>query len=103
MVPPLENGHPDGGTDLSGAGPRQGRLMPQKVRIALDAMGGDYGAPVVVAGADISLERHPETEFVMVGNRAVLEGLLAARPALRAVSRVVHTDVAVKMDDKPSQ
>src|SRR5215467_800840 len=77
--------------------------MPQNVRIALDAMGGDHGAAVVVAGAGISLERHPETEFVMIGSRTALEPLLADRPALRAVSRIVHTDVAVKMDDKPSQ
>jgi glycerol-3-phosphate acyltransferase PlsX len=77
--------------------------MPQKVRIALDAMGGDHGAPVVVAGADISLERHPDTEFVIIGNQAVLEPLLVNRPALRAASRIVHTDVAVRMDDKPSQ
>src|SRR5712692_6782213 len=77
--------------------------MPQNVRIALDAMGGDHGAAVVVAGAGISLERHPDTEFVMIGSRAALEPLLADRPALRAVSRIVHTDVAVKMDDKPSQ
>src|SRR6266478_2531231 len=77
--------------------------MPQNVRIALDAMGGDHGAAVVVAGADISLERHPDTEFVMIGSRAALEPLLSDRPVLRAVSRIVHTDVAVKMDDKPSQ
>jgi phosphate acyltransferase len=77
--------------------------MPQNVRIALDAMGGDHGAAVVVAGADISLERHPDTEFVMIGCRAALESLLADRLALRAVSRIVHTEVAVKMDDKPSQ
>src|SRR5712692_393010 len=77
--------------------------MPQNVRIALDAMGGDHGAAVVVAGANISLERHPDTEFVMIGSRAALEPLLSERPALRAVSRIVHTDVAVKMDDKPSQ
>jgi phosphate acyltransferase len=77
--------------------------MPQNVRIALDAMGGDHGASVVVAGAAISLERHPGTEFVMVGSQPALEPLLAERPALRAVTRVVHTDVAVRMDDKPSQ
>ncbi len=77
--------------------------MPQNVRIALDAMGGDHGAPVVVAGAAISLERHPDTEFVMVGSRLVLEPLLVERPELQAVTRIVHTDVAVQMDDKPSQ
>src|SRR6202163_913668 len=77
--------------------------MPEKVRIALDAMGGDYGAPVVVAGAAISLERHPDTEFVMVGDRAAIEALIVGRPALRAASRIVHTDIAVKMNEKPSQ
>ena len=77
--------------------------MPQKVRIALDAMGGDHGAPVAVAGAAISLERHPDTEFILVGDRTVIEPLLAPHAALRAACRVVHTDVSVKMNEKPSQ
>src|SRR5271155_5134742 len=77
--------------------------MPQKVRIALDAMGGDHGAPIAVAGAAISLERHPDTEFVLVGDRTVVEPLLAPHPALSAASRIVHTDISVKMNEKPSQ
>jgi phosphate acyltransferase len=77
--------------------------MPQKVRIALDAMGGDHGPSVVIPGADQSLTRHPDTEFILVGDRAKIEPLLDSYPRLKAVSRVVHTDVAIKMDDKPSQ
>ncbi|HET7887267.1 MAG TPA: phosphate acyltransferase PlsX [Bradyrhizobium sp.] len=77
--------------------------MPQKVRIALDAMGGDVGASVVIPGAAISLTRHPDTEFVLFGNRGVIEAQLAKFPALKAVSSIVHTDVAVSMHDKPSQ
>jgi phosphate acyltransferase len=77
--------------------------MPQKVRIALDAMGGDHGAAVVVPGAELSLGRHPEIEFLLYGDRAVVEPLLEARPKLRAASRFTHTDVAVAMHDKPSQ
>jgi glycerol-3-phosphate acyltransferase PlsX len=77
--------------------------MPHKVRIALDAMGGDYGPSVVIPGAEISLTRHPDSEFILVGDRAVMEPLLAAHPRLQAASRLVHTDVAVKMEDKPSQ
>jgi phosphate acyltransferase len=100
--PGVAIGHPVGRTDFLALA-RQGRSMPQKVRIALDAMGGDYGAPVVVAGAAISLERHPDTEFVMVGDRAAIEALIVGRPALRAASRIVHTDIAVKMNEKPSQ
>ena len=77
--------------------------MPQKVRIALDAMGGDIGASVVVPGAAISLTRHPDSEFLLFGDSAQIEKELAAHPALKAASRVVHTDVAVAMHDKPSQ
>jgi glycerol-3-phosphate acyltransferase PlsX len=77
--------------------------MPQKVRIALDAMGGDHGVPVVVPGAEKSLDRHPDIEFVLFGNSAQIEPLLAQHPRLQAVTRSVHTDVAVRMDDKPSQ
>src|SRR6201997_5695606 len=77
--------------------------MPQKVRIALDAMGGDVGASVVVPGAAISLSRHPDSEFLLFGKRELIDPQLAQYPALKAVSRVVHTDVAVSMEDKPSQ
>ena len=77
--------------------------MPQKVRIALDAMGGDFGASVVIPGAAISLTRHPDTEFLLFGNRAVIDEQLEKHPALKAASRVIHTDVAVSNEDKPSQ
>jgi glycerol-3-phosphate acyltransferase PlsX len=77
--------------------------MPQKVRIALDAMGGDVGASVVIPGAAISLTRHSDSEFLLFGDRAVIEEQLAKHPSLKAVSRVIHTDVAVSMKDKPSQ
>ncbi|MDB5616954.1 phosphate acyltransferase PlsX [Tardiphaga sp.] len=77
--------------------------MPKKVRIALDAMGGDIGASVVIPGAAISLTRHPDSEFLLFGDSALIEAELAKHPALKAVSKVFHTTVAVSMDDKPSQ
>lgn len=66
-------------------------------------MGGDFGASVVVPGAAISLERHPDTEFLLYGDSKLIEPELAKLPALKASARVIHTDVAVAMDDKPSQ
>ena len=77
--------------------------MPQKVRIALDAMGGDVGASVVIPGAAISLKRHPDTEFLLYGDSKQIDEQLALHPALKKASRVVHTDVTVSMHDKPSQ
>jgi len=77
--------------------------MPSKVRIALDAMGGDVGAAVVIPGAAISLGRHRETEFLLVGDRAKIEPELDRHPQLKVASKIIHTDVAVGMEDKPSQ
>lgn len=77
--------------------------MPTKVRIALDAMGGDVGAAVVIPGAAISLGRHPEIEFLLVGDRARIEPELDRHPELKAASRIIHTEVAVSGEDKPSQ
>jgi glycerol-3-phosphate acyltransferase PlsX len=77
--------------------------MPKKVRIALDAMGGDIGASVVIPGAAISLTRHPDSEFLLFGDSALIEAELSKHPALKKVSTVFHTTVAVSMNDKPSQ
>src|SRR4029079_19143510 len=77
--------------------------MGGTVRIALDAMGGDHGAAVVIPGAELSQRRHPDAEFLMFGDRSVVEALLATRPALKAATKFTHTDVAVAMDAKPSQ
>ena len=76
--------------------------MPEKVRIALDAMGGDHGPSVVIPGADIAVVRHPGLELLLFGDAAQIEPLLEKHPRVKAVSRLVHTSVAVRMDDKPS-
>src|SRR6478752_1079292 len=77
--------------------------MPDRVRIALDVMGGDHGATVILPGADISLTRHPDIEYLLFGNTAAIELVLNGLPRLKARSRIVHTEVAIRMDDKPSQ
>jgi glycerol-3-phosphate acyltransferase PlsX len=76
--------------------------MPQKVRIALDAMGGDVGASVVIPGAAISLKRHPDREFLLYGDSKLIDAELVKHPALKAASRVIHTDMAISNNDKPS-
>ena len=77
--------------------------MGSPVTIALDAMGGDHGPSVVIPAAAIALIRHPEMRFILVGDAARIEPELVAHPALAAKSEIIHTDVAVAMDAKPSQ
>jgi glycerol-3-phosphate acyltransferase PlsX len=72
-------------------------------RIAIDAMGGDEGVPVMVAGAARALERHAGLSFLLIGDEAAIGPALRERPALAAVSEVHHTDIVVAGSDKPSQ
>ena len=77
--------------------------MSTSVRIALDAMGGDHGPSVVIPGAAHALKTRPDIQFLLFGDQAKLAPYLAQHPELNARSRVIHTDVAIAMDDKPSQ
>ncbi|WP_448203471.1 phosphate acyltransferase PlsX [Azospirillum sp. sgz302134] len=76
--------------------------MSQRLTIALDAMGGDHGTDMVIAGADIARERHPDVHYLLFGDAARIEPLLAQRPALKAVAEVRHTPDSVAADAKPS-
>ena len=77
--------------------------MGAPVTIALDAMGGDHGPSVVIPAAAIVLIRHPEMRFLLVGDAARIGPELEAHPALAAKSELIHTELAVAMDAKPSQ
>lgn len=77
--------------------------MTRPVTIALDAMGGDHGPSIVIPGAALMLERRPDTRFVIFGDEKVVLPLIGQHAKLKAVTTFHHTEVAVKMDDKPSQ
>ncbi|MCT8973047.1 phosphate acyltransferase PlsX [Microbaculum marinisediminis] len=77
--------------------------MVSPVRISIDAMGGDFGPSVVIPGCALARERYPDSEFLFFGDESMIRPVLDAHPALAAVSTIEHTDVAVRMDDKPSQ
>ncbi len=42
--------------------------MAQNVRIAVDAMGGDFGPSVTIPGCALALERRPESRFLLIGD-----------------------------------
>jgi glycerol-3-phosphate acyltransferase PlsX len=66
-------------------------------------MGGDHGAAILLPGAELSLIRHPDIEYLLFGDSALVEPLLDKLPKLKAKSKFVHTEVSIRMDDKPSQ
>ena len=77
--------------------------MTDSVTISLDAMGGDAGPAIVVPGAAIALTRRPDLRFLIYGRAAAIEPVLADHPRLAEASSIIDCEVAVQMDDKPSQ
>jgi glycerol-3-phosphate acyltransferase PlsX len=77
--------------------------MAETITTSLDVMGGDAGAGLVIPGADIALSRRRELRFCLFGDEKVVLPLLERYPRVKEVSVFEHCDVAVKMDDKPSQ
>ena len=76
--------------------------MGKAVRIAVDAMGGDIGPSVTLAGASRALESHDQCEFLLFGDGATIAAELAKYPRLAARSRVIPASVSIGMDVKPS-
>ena len=71
--------------------------------IALDGMGGDRAPEIVVDGAALALGRQPDLRFLLYGDAARIEPLLAARgAALRPAVTLHHTPDGVAADAKPS-
>ncbi|MEL6750943.1 MAG: phosphate acyltransferase PlsX [Pseudomonadota bacterium] len=75
---------------------------PKPVRIALDAMGGDHGPAVVLAGAAISRKRYPEIRYVIHGEPGAVLPELEKHETLKAESTFVPCEMSIAMDDKPS-
>ncbi len=73
------------------------------ITISIDAMGGDHGASVVIPALMTVATRRTDIRFIIYGDEAIVRPELDKFPKLAAVSEFVHCEVAVKMDDKPSQ
>jgi glycerol-3-phosphate acyltransferase PlsX len=76
--------------------------VSEGITIALDAMGGDRAPSMVVKGAEIALQRHPDVRFLLFGAQDAVRPLLAKLPHLGKSVTLHHTDEVVADDAKPS-
>ena len=73
----------------------------KKIKISLDAMGGDHAPEIVVEGAAEAKLRYPNIEFIFFGNKKVLNPLMKSKHILYE-TEIVHTTEFIKPNDKPS-
>ena len=71
--------------------------------VSVDAMGGDKGPSVVVAGTAMAATEQRDVSFLIHGDQAVLAPLVAKHPQLSGRCTIVHAPRTVTMEDKPSQ
>jgi glycerol-3-phosphate acyltransferase PlsX len=65
-------------------------------------MGGDRAPDIVVEGLEIAAERHPGARFLLVGDQAKLEPLLARHRRAAAVCAIRHAADVIGNDVKPT-
>ena len=72
-------------------------------RIAIDAMGGDSGPEVMVAGAASAWRRRDDLSFILFGDAPLIRAELVRHAGLAAVTEIVHCDDVITGDDRPRQ
>ncbi len=73
-----------------------------KIVIALDGMGGDRAPDMVVRGADIARQRYPDATFLLFGDKARLEPMVAKTRWLKTACEIIAAADVVTNDDKPT-
>jgi glycerol-3-phosphate acyltransferase PlsX len=72
-------------------------------RIAIDAMGGDTGPAVMLAGASEALSRRDDLRFLLFGDKSQIRVELDRHPSLGGAVEIVHCDDVIAGTEKPSQ
>lgn len=76
-------------------------MSSNKAVIAVDAMGGDLGPSVVIPGV-IEAARETGAKMLLVGNEAILNGVLDKLAPSGVDLEIVHAPEVAGMDEKPS-
>jgi glycerol-3-phosphate acyltransferase PlsX len=86
--------------DLTTFAPDDDLAPPARVRIAVDAMGGDRAPDEVVQGAIEWARRNPDTDLLLVGDEPRITPLLGG-PLPSSVT-IVQTSESVSMEEHPA-
>lgn len=73
------------------------------MRLALDAMGGDYAPDEILAGAVAWKEKFPEAvELILVGAEPVIQAKLQEFKADPSLFTIAHADEVIGMEESPA-
>lgn len=73
------------------------------IKIAVDAMGGDYAPEQQVKGALLALERNKDIAVILCGDEKALKAELAKTPHDGSRVEVVHTTEIITNEEAPTK
>lgn len=85
----------DGVTEAGGASP-----LPYT--LAVDAMGGDHAPDIVLAGLEMTADRHPNIRVLLIGDEAVLRPSLERYKKASRICVIRHAAHSISMEMKPT-
>ncbi|MDX2144244.1 MAG: phosphate acyltransferase PlsX [Rhodospirillaceae bacterium] len=77
--------------------------MSASQTISIDAMGGDNAPDIVVRGVSMARVRYPKAKFLLFGDEARLQALVAKESNLADCCTIRHAPDVITGDAKPSQ
>jgi len=77
--------------------------VTESPRLAIDAMGGDEGLTVMLAGVADARRQWPGLTFLLIGDETEIRAGLQNHPNLSGVSEIVHAPDVINGSEKPSQ
>tara|TARA_B100000470_G_scaffold165412_1_gene130077 strand:- start:117 stop:1121 length:1005 start_codon:yes stop_codon:yes gene_type:complete len=75
--------------------------MQDKVKIAIDAMGGDNSPDKVLDGIEISLKNNKENFFYLYGNKKLLEEKINKKENLKNNCKIIEAEDVILDDESP--
>ncbi len=75
--------------------------MNNKVKIAVDAMGGDNAPRKIINGINISLKKNRENYFYLFGNKDLINDEINNDKLLRANSEIIDTKNVISDNESP--
>ncbi len=75
--------------------------MSNKIKIAIDAMGGENSPKKIIDGIKISLKKNDENFFFLYGNKNIIENEINNNELVKKNCEIIHTNDLIKDDESP--
>ena len=75
--------------------------MSNKVKISIDAMGGENSPKKIIEGIEISLKKNKENFFYLYGKKDLIEKEISKNNLVKENSEIIHSDDVILDDESP--